>query len=269
MKYFDIHSHLYFPDYDSDRDSVILNMKESGIYTTCIGTDIESSKKSVELAIKYDNIFATIGIHPDESNTDLLNTNYKEELEKLINHPKVVAVGECGFDFFRTSVEQKENVIENQREIFERQIELALKYNKALMLHSRPSKGSQDAYEETLNVLEKYAKEYGDKLFGNAHFFAGNGDILKRFLDIGFTVSFTGVITFTKDYDEVVRSTPLGSIHAETDAPFVAPIPYRGKRNSPEYIKQTVEAIARIKGENMDVVSKALVLNARKLFRLD
>ena len=117
-------------------------------------------------------------------------------------------------------------------------------------------------------AMDFYGHGTGDKLSGNAHFFAGDMDVLKRFLDIGFTVSFTGVITFTHDYDELIRYTPLESLHAETDAPFVAPVPHRGSRNSPEYVPQVVSAIAQIKGENEEKVKKTLISNARRVFKL-
>ncbi len=269
MNYFDIHSHLYFPDYDSDREEVIAQMKEQGIWTVSIGADLESSRQAIVLAEKHQNLFASVGIHPSESSNEIRDTRHEKELKELAKHPKVVAIGECGFDFFRTSAENLEKTRELQKEIFERQIDLAIKNNKALMLHCRPTKSTTDAYEETLSILEPLAKKYGKKLFGNAHFFAGDLAILRRFLNIGFTVSFTGVITFTRDYDELVRFVPLDMVHAETDSPFVAPLSYRGRRNSPEYIFEVVVAIARIKEENIETVKMALVSNVKRLFRLD
>lgn len=268
MQYFDIHSHLYFPDYDTDREEVITRMKNEGIWTTAIGADLESSKKAIALAEKHENIFASVGQHPEHSANSKESISYdiSKEMEKLIEHPKVVAIGECGFDFYRTEKEDLEKIKEDQKEIFEKQIDLAVKNNKALMLHCRPSKGSMDAYEETLSILEPLAKKYGNKLFGNAHFFVGDLEILRRFLDIGFTVSFTGVITFAQDYDELVRFAPLNMIHAETDAPFVAPLSHRGKRNSPEYVYEVVVAIARLKEESIHEVKSILVSNAKKLF---
>ncbi len=276
MKYFDIHSHIYIPDYDLDREEIIARMKVEEIYTTSIGTDLETSKKAIELAEKHENLFASVGMHPIR---EILSTRgfdidgdhplgISKEFETLAQHPKVVAIGECGFDLFRTPMEHMEEEKKFQKKIFEEQVDLAVKYGKGLMLHSRPSKGSQDAYEETLAALEARAKVDGSKVFGNAHFFAGNQDMLKRFLDIGFTVSFTGVITFTHDYDELVRLTPLESIHAETDAPYVAPVSHRGGRNSPEYVVETVAKIAELKGLDVEVVKTALIANAKRLFRL-
>ena len=264
INYFDIHSHLYFTDYNSDREGVISKMKELGIYTTAIGTNIDTSRQSVELADKYENIYASIGLHPGDISENSFNANF----ETLVINPKVVSVGECGFDFFRTPVEQINAEKEIQKVAFEQQVQFAIKHGKSLMIHARPSKGFMDAYEATLEVLETYAKQYGDKLTGNVHFFVGDKEVLKRFLDIGFTVSFTGVITFTRDYDELVRYPALSQIHAETDAPFVAPTSQRGKRNSPEYIMEIVEAIAKIRGEDLELVRSTLVENAKRLFKI-
>ena len=263
INYIDIHSHLYFKDFDSDRDEVITRMKERGIATISIGTGLETSRQSVALAHMYENMYACVGMHP----ADVADTHVPEEISLLAEDQKVVAIGECGFDYFRLEGDASE-IKEAQRRVFEHQIELALKVGKPLMLHCRASKGTQDAYYDTLDILERYHKEYGNKLSGNAHFFAGDMDVLKRFLNIGFTVSFTGVVTFTHDYDELIRYTPLESLHAETDAPFVAPVPYRGSRNSPEYVPQVVSAIARIKGEEEEKVKKTLISNAQRVFRL-
>jgi TatD DNase family protein len=291
IQYFDIHSHLYFPDYDPDREDVISKMKELGIYTTAIGTNIDTSKQSVAIADKHENIYASIGLHPG----DISGNIFESDFDNLVSNPKVVSVGECGFDFFkrgadansnshnvrvqekyetkdsyffRTSKDQIESEKEVQKVVFDQQVQFAVKHGKSLMIHSRPSKGSMDAYEATLEVLETYAKQYGDKLTGNVHFFVGDIGVLKRFLDIGFTVSFTGVISFTRDYDELVKYPALSQIHAETDAPFVAPASHRGKRNSPEYIIEILEAIAKIRGEDLELVKTTLVENAKRLFKI-
>ncbi len=261
--YIDIHSHLYFKDFDSDREEVILRMKEQGIATISIGTGVETSRQSVDLAHAHSNVFACVGMHPG----DVVDAVVPPEIDELAFDPKVVAIGECGFDYFRLEGDSEE-IKKSQKKVFEHQIELALKVDKPLMLHCRSSKGSQDAYHDTLDILESYHKEQGAALSGNAHFFAGDMDVLKRFLDIGFTVSFTGVLTFTHDYDDLVRYTPLESLHAETDAPFVAPQPHRGTRNSPEYVPYVVKALARIREEDEELVKKTLISNANRLFRM-
>ncbi|MDZ4206062.1 MAG: TatD family hydrolase [Patescibacteria group bacterium] len=248
-RYFDIHSHLNSPDYDSDREEVVLRLKETDTHTIVIGTDFESSKIAADLAGKYEEIYACIGIHP----ADKLESFKVEKFESLIQNPKVVAVGECGMDFFHAD---KNADYERQKKLFLDQISFAIAHNKPVMIHAR------DAYEELLEILEPMKKEYGKELRGNVHFFAGSVGVAKRFFDMRFTVSFTGVITFTHDYDEVIRCAPLHMIMSETDAPYVTPIPYRGKRNEPNYVSEVVKKIAEIRREGEEVVRIALVNNA-------
>lgn len=269
LDYIDIHSHLHFKDFDTDREKIISEMEKNKIATISVGVDWETSKKEVEISQNSENIFATVGFHPDhpEISQEFV---FEKEFSDLAKNSKVVAIGECGLDYFYPSdsgqIDEERKKI--QKKLFEEQINLSLFCNKPLMLHMRPSKGTEDAYLDTLEILESYAKNEGEKLRGNAHFFAGSTEILKKFLSIGFTVSFTGVITFTHDYDELICSTPLDMIMSETDAPFVAPVPYRGKRNSPLYIKEVVKAIAEIRKESLELVKDKLVENAKRTFNL-
>jgi TatD DNase family protein len=183
----------------------------------------------------------------------------------MATHPRVVAIGECGLDYYwpehdkwlNGMVEEKKR----QHELFEAQIALALKVDKPLMIHGRPSKGSMDAYEDILEILKNHPG-----IRGNVHFFVGDTYMAKQFLDIGFTMSFTGVLTFTHDYDDVVRYIPADSLMSETDAPYVAPTPHRGKRNEPAYVAETVRAIARIRGEDEEVSAHRLAANAGRVF---
>lgn len=255
-KYFDIHSHLNFKDYEADLDQVIERLRESGTHTITVGTDLESSKRAVELAAAHSEIYACIGVHPVD---DPLKGFDEAGFESLVTHPKVVAVGECGLDFFH---QDKRQDYERQKELFLQHIGLALKYGKPLMIHSR------DAYDDLLEILEPLKKEHGEKLRGDVHFFAGSLEIARRFWAIGFTTSFTGVITFVRDYDEVIRNAPLDMIMSETDAPYVSPVPYRGKRNEPSYVKEVVRRIAEIRGEDLETVQKALVSNVYRLFQI-
>lgn len=249
-RFFDIHSHLNFPDHWKDFDEVIKRLKETETHTIVVGTDFESSKIAVDLADKHKEIYACIGIHPVDNPSQSFE---KDKFEALIKHPKVVAVGECGLDFFHAD---KDADYERQKKLFLDQLNFALAHDKPVMVHAR------DAYEELLEILRPMKKEYGEKLRGNVHFFAGDVGIAKRFFDIGFTISFTGVITFTRDYDEVIKSAPLEMIMSETDAPYVAPVPYRGKRNEPSYVKEVVKSIAEVRGESEETVRAALVNNA-------
>ncbi len=255
-KYFDIHSHLNASAYDSDRKEVITRFRETDTHTIVVGTDFESSKKAVELADKYTEIYACIGIHPVDNPSQSFE---REKFEKLVRHPKTVAIGECGMDFFHAD---KDADYDRQKRLFLDQIEFALKYDKPIMIHAR------NAYEELLEILESFKEAEppsggsASKLRGNIHFFAGDTEIAKKFFEIGFSVSFTGVITFTRDYDEIIKFTPLNMIMSETDSPFVTPAPYRGKRNEPSYVREVVKKIAEIREEDEEVVRNALVNNA-------
>lgn len=250
MKYVDIHSHLGSAEYDADRPEVIAHMEGNEVGTITIGTDLSSSKKAVEIAEQNENVWACIGVHPH-------NRGAISELESLATHPKVVAIGECGLDYFRLNDEQQKIL---QKELFEQQTEFAIKYDKPLMLHVR------DAYDDALDILRAYKKEAGEKLRGNVHFFAGDTLIAKNFLDLDFTLSFTGVITFTHDYDEVVKYLPQDSMMSETDAPWVAPTPYRGQRNEPVYVIEVVKKLAEIREEDPTVLSNSMLKNAERVF---
>jgi TatD DNase family protein len=269
FEYFDIHSHIYFPDYDKDREEEIARMKKEKIGTITIATDLASSKEAIRLAEKHENLYACIGQHPGDLTRDSV---FDEKLIKLAEHKKVVAIGECGLDYFRLPKDAKENDSEIaqrkliQKTVFEYHIDLALANDLPLMLHIRSSKGTNDAYLDALEILEKHYKISETKLRGNAHFFAGDTDILRRLLAIGFTVSFTGVITFTEDYDELIRYAPLDMILSETDSPFVSPVPHRGERNSPLYVPEVVKKIAEVKNEPVESVKAALVANTLRQF---
>lgn len=261
-KFFDIHSHLNASQYDADREEVIGRLDQADTNTIVVGTDIESSQRAVDLANEHARIYACIGVHPVDDPSRIFE---KEKFSELVKHPKVVAIGECGLDFFRTPRslgEVEPDEFERQKKLFLEQVEFAIEHDKPIMIHSR------DAYEELLGILEPLKKVHGEKLRGNVHFFAGNVDIAKRFIDIGFTLSFTGVITFAREYDAVIKFVPLNMIMSETDAPYVAPTPYRGKRNEPSYVTEVVQKIADIRNEDFEEVRKALVSNVFRLFQI-
>ena len=288
MKYIDIHCHLDSLDYDSDREEVLVRMREKEIGTITIGADLESSKKAFEIAEQNENVWACIGVHPncltEKSNNTVSALGHKDNaletvlsdfspdgyFEKLVKNPKVVAIGECGLDYFRMEDKSEK---EKQKELFKKQIEFAIKYDKPLMLHIRDahSANSGQAYDDALSILESYKKAEGpeaEKLNGNVHFFAGDVSVAKRFLDLGFSMSFTGVVTFTHDYDEVIKFLPINSIMAETDAPWVAPIPFRGKRNEPTYVVEVIKKLAEIRGESVEVLNNQILKNFKRVFKI-
>lgn len=272
---FDIHAHLHDKAYDEDREKVLKEMKDYGLGAITVGTDQIESKKALELAHKHEHIFAAVGLHPADN---VIEEFDKEFYKKLAEDDKVVAIGECGLDyhyietFFERDKEvgkvtwNKDAEADRQQRIFEAQVELAVEVNKPLMLHGRPAKGTMDAYEDMLHILENAKRKHGTRLRGNAHFFVGNIDIAERFVQIGFTMSFSGVITFTKDYDDVVRYLPITMIHAETDSPYATPSPFRGERNSPMYVQEVVARIAVLRSVPFEEVRVQLLENCSRIF---
>lgn len=264
MRYIDTHSHLNDTRFDDDESDVLLRMREASVASIVVGTDKEMSERAIALAEKHDDIWATIGQHPTDKHNEVFdNAWYKEK----VTHKKVVAIGECGLDYYwPTNSESYKNFgdieVEKKRqhELFAEQIALAVECQKPLMIHGRPAQKTMDAYEDIIGMLK------GKSVRGNIHFFVGNIEIAKQFLDMGFTLSFTGVLTFTHDYDDVVRYIPLDMLHAETDAPYVAPVPYRGRRNEPAFVVETVAAMARIRGVDETLLASTLRENAYRVF---
>lgn len=269
MKYFDAHTHVNFVAFDEDRDSAIERAKEAEVGMNIVGTQFDTSRSAVALAEKHDHVWATIGLHPihtgksyhDEKElgeggkafTSRGETFDPALYEELAQSPKVIAIGECGLDYYRLEDYTKKR----QEETFIAQIELANKLGKPLMLHIR------NAYDDALSILKTHAKVKGD-----VHFFAGDWNTAKQFLDFGFALSFTGVLTFTHDYDEVVKNAPLDMLLSETDAPYVTPTPYRGKRNESAYVVEVVRAIAGIRNEPFEKVAEQLLANAQRIFTI-
>ena len=263
---FDIHSHLTFADFDADRDGIIARMKAEHVGTITVGTDVQTSKDSLALAGQHEHIFATVGIHPTHEGVHADFTGIPE----LVSHPKVVAIGECGLDYFRLEEEKKQEIKKTQEELFVKHVELAHNHALPLMIHARPSKGTMDAYDDIISVLSTSVRSsVTDSYIGNVHFFAGTVDVARRFLDLGFSLSFDGPITFAQEYDEVIRFVPQDMIMAETDAPFAAPAPFRGKRNEPLYVRYVVERIAVLRGLSVEECARILTTNALRAFRIE
>jgi TatD DNase family protein len=273
-----VHAHVNFPEYDSDRDAVIQRALDASVWMINVGTTLQASREIVALSDKYpEGVYSIVGLHPvhvryktdDMASKTHYSHDYYEDFdyasfEDLVAHPKTVGVGECGIDIYRLpeGIDAAE-VLRKQEEAFRKQIELAVKYDKPIMIHARES------YGKILEILDDCLITYGSKLRGDAHFFVGTTDEAQAFLDRGFTVSFTGVVTFAKQYKELVEYVPLDQMLSETDCPFVAPAPFRGQRNEPFYVTEVVRKIAEIKNEDVEVVRKALVSNAVRMFNLD
>jgi len=275
--FFDIHAHLNFVAYDADRDEVIRRVQDSKTWIMNVGTQKDTSKKAVDLANQHQiGVYAAVGLHPihtsasyhDEkeigaggkeftSRGEVFDVDY---YKSLAVDSKVLAIGECGLDYYRLESETEAK----QKEAFISQIELANELDKPLMLHIRNSKeNGKRAYAEAYEILKSHAKVPAD-----LHFFAGGTKEAELFLDLGFSFSFTGVVTFTTDYDETLKYIPVERIMSETDCPFVTPAPYRGKRNEPFYVSEVVKKIAETKKMPFKELREKLVQNAFKFFNL-
>lgn len=281
MKYIgiDTHTHLNLSAFNEDREAVLVRTRMDKVAHINVGTKESTSQMAVQIADANEGSWAIIGLHPiqtvsgqhDEeeigeggkpfiSQAEKFNAAFYRELAKS---PKVVGIGECGFDYYHTAKDS----YAVQEEAFIAQIELANSLGLPLMIHTRdPKPGStsptgRSAYADVLVVLKQYAK-----VPGNIHFYAGTYEQATTFFDIGFTVSFTGVITFAQVYEEVVRAVPLELMHAETDSPYVSPVPYRGQRCEPRYVVEVIKKIAAIKALPVEVVQEQLLRNAEKLY---
>lgn len=263
VKYVDAHCHLQFDQYAQDQERVIKRMREEGIVGIVVGCDLETSKKTVALAEKYEHLYASIGLHPNHEADEWYET---KKYRALAQSAKVVAIGECGLDYYRPT-EVNDEVKKKQKNILNDQIMLAAELDKPLIIHSRPSKGAQDAYRDLIEILKK-AKVEHPNLRGDIHFFVGGVAEAQELIKLGFTVSFTAVVTFARDYDAVIQAIPLTNILSETDSPYVAPKSRRGERNDPLAVKEVVSKIAEIRGEDLETVRAALLESAKRLFAL-
>lgn len=261
----DTHAHLNFDQFDDDRAAVIKEMQTEAIGAINVGVDVPTSAASIELAKAHNNIWASVGCHPTEATAAFDIDLYSGLIEK--SPETVVAVGECGFDYYRKAHRgDKEKSL--QREVFEAQLKLAVKKELPLILHMRPREHTMDAYEDGLKLLEYYGQKYGDKLRGTAHFFVGDDDIARRFLDLGFFISATGVATLNEELQRVFSDIPTSSLIAETDAPFAAPSAQRGQRNSPLYVPQIVSCLSDLKEVPEEELSQQIISNTERLFSL-
>ena len=264
MKLFDAHTHVQFSDFEKDRHEAIQRALENGVSLVNVGTEKESSKKAVEITNQYNGVYAAVGLHPTETEENFDYEFYK----KLALNPKVVAIGECGLDYFRLEIGDQRLVTgikEKQKEVFLKHMELAQEVNKPLMIHCRPSKGTDDAYEDLLEILRTTRYELRTKI---VHFYVGGLETTKKLLEAGCYFTFGGVITFARDYDEVIKYLPLDRILLETDAPYVAPAPYRGKRNEPAYVMEIAKKMAELKDVSLEEIAEITTQNNLQVFRL-
>ena len=247
--FIDTHCHVLSEYYDNI-DEVVNQCKKNNVNRIIVnGCDINSNKEVLELVSKYDIIYGAIGFHPTE--LDDFNDEYFEFLENNISNPKIVAIGEIGLDYYYDNTDKNK-----QKEIFKRQLDIANKYNKPIIVHSRNS------IQDTYNILKEY------NLFGSIHCFSGSVEMAREFIKIGYKLGIGGIITYknAKNIREVVKNIDLSHILLETDSPYLTPVPYRGKSNSPEYIPLIANTIADIKNISINDVSEVTTANAEEIF---
>ncbi len=251
----DTHAHIDMDSFDEDREATIQRARDHGVkYIVNIGCDVESSQRSVELTEHYDFIYATAGVHPHD--TKNINGTTYDELRILLDHPKVIALGEIGLDYFKNYSPQ-----DVQRRHFRKQIELAKELNKPIIIHSREAK------EDMIAILSEYYNDPNGKS-GIFHCFSDDQELADAALAMGFYISFAGTVTF-KNADnlrQIAKTIPADRLFAETDCPFMAPVPNRGKRNEPAFVNHTAEKLAEVRGLKIEDVERTMELNFYDLF---
>ena len=263
--FYDTHAHLDFPDFAAELPAVVQRAADAGIERIIsIGTDLDSSRKAIELAEKFPAVYAVVGWHPNDALQ--APVDIRSELRALTLHPKVVAIGETGLDYFRLpsanggTVAEDEVLKKKQAEIFQQQLEVAADTGLNVVIHTRG-----DCFEQTLDIMRPFTA----KVRGVFHCFVNDTAAMQRVLAMNSLVSFTGILTFknAQTIRDTLAATPLGSFMLETDSPFLAPVPYRGKRCEPAYVKEISEAVAQLKGCSLAELSHATCQTAKGFFR--
>ncbi len=248
----DSHCHLNFPEFTDRIPDILQNAADNNVgYLLCISTSWENQPTVLALAARYPQIFASVGKHPT---TDTGHEPTAADLVKAAGEPFVVAIGETGLDYFRSSGD-----LTWQHERFHAHIDAARQTNKPLIIHTRA------AAADTISALREHK---ADDAGGVMHCFAENWEFAKQALDLGFYISFSGIVTFknAQDIQDVAKRAPLDRILVETDAPYLAPVPFRGKTNEPAYVRHTAQQVAQLRGINMEELSAATTENFFKLF---
>src|SRR6266850_6764452 len=263
--FYDTHAHLDYPDFAHELAEVIERAEAAGIAKIIsIGTDLESSRNAIKLAEQFRNVFAVVGWHP--SNVMEAPEDLHPALHELAQHPKVVALGETGLDYYRMpsqkpggTVVQDEQYKKRQADIFHQHLEVAADTGLNCVIHQRES------LEDTLSQLQPYAM----RVRGVFHCFANDAVTMKRIVAMGSLVSFTGILTFKNGQNirDTLAETPMDQFMLETDCPYLAPVPYRGKRCEPAYVKEISEVAAEVKGCSREELSAATCATAEKFFR--
>lgn len=253
----DTHAHLDFKDFKNDREEIIGRCLSNDIWIINVGVNYEACKEVIKIAEKYNKgVYAAVALHPD----DIVKEKFKyKKMKELAQNPKVVAIGECGLDY--GYCEDDEKIQKLQQKVFIEHIKLAKELDKPIIIHSRR------LFPEILEIIKKHPG-----IRGVLHCYMGRWSYAEEYLKLGFYISFTGLITYARDYDKVIKNCPLEMILIETDSPYLIPEPLRKKdeivRNAPENVKYVAQKIAEIKGISFDEVAEQTTQNAKKLFNL-
>lgn len=251
--FIDSHCHLNFPELAENLDEILENMRRNEVgVALCVGVNLENFPQILALAVQHENIYASVGVHPDY---ELDAEPTLEQLVQLARHPRVIAIGETGLDYYRLKGD-----LEWQRERFRTHIRAAIESRKPLIVHTR------EAAADTLRIM---GEEGAAQIGGVMHCFTENMEVARAALDMNFHISFSGIVTFKNAtmLKEVARQVPLDRMLIETDAPYLAPVPFRGKLNQPAYVKHVAEELARLRGITLEEVGNATTENFRRLFR--
>lgn len=276
MRFFDAHTHAHFAAFQNDWKEVIDRALAAGVWLVNVGTQRDTSKRAVEVAHGYaEGVYAAVGIHPVHTSKSYHDANELgggeaakaftsrgEEFDHdyylgLARDPKTVAIGECGLDYYRMT---NDELRITQKNAFIAQINLAIEVGKPLMIHCR------NAFSDLIPILNSHFVIHNSRRESVVHFFSGTKEEAAKLLEMGFSFTFGGVITFARDYDEVVKMLPMDRILSETDAPYVSPAPYRGKRNEPAYVVEVVKKLAELKNVSIEEMARVTFENAKRIF---
>jgi TatD DNase family protein len=255
MELVDTHCHIQFADYELDPEEAIANAVADGVTRLlCVGCRLEDSKDAVEFAARYDNIWASIGLHPHEGSVYVNDDHALQQFRELVAKPKVVAIGETGLDYYYMHASK-----EDQKKLLRFQLDLAMEHNLPLIFHIR------DAFDDFWPIFDEYTG-----LRGVVHSFSAGIAELDEILSRGLYVGLNGIMTFTKDQNQLdaAKKVPLEQLLLETDAPFLTPVPYRGKIGQPKYVRVTAEFLANLRGESLEELARVSTANATTLFNL-
>lgn len=257
---FDSHAHVAFEGFDAYRERVIERAHAAGVQGWIeVGTSLGESKKAIALAEKVEGVYATVGIHPNSTELQNMNGDLWNQVEELLNHPKVVAVGEVGLDYSRGGTAA------GQIPSLKQFIALAQQERKPIVFHVRSGQET-DAHADLLQLLEEYSEHSRPR--GVVHTFSGNMAQAQQYVDLGMYISFSGVVTFKNagDLPKVAETVPIERILIETDCPYLTPHPYRGQRNEPAYVALVAEKVAEIRGVSVEEIKAQTLRNTKQLF---